>query len=230
MHLINPSTQTASSEMPIYNPLEFTPPIHQLVPYQTMEDTGVPFETALQRLYSTLSEALAFFNHLDRSFNQDTKNVSNYTKTPVLDQIWKAKVAAARHGFPDGQQQTYESTWQKHKATLKAKMGMSGNSHVNSSVVNTGFHDYIKRIEKDLLETVHARWPCGIKTGLEQEIMSNMALICLSYMYDKMSQLASRMPEVKKEVQRSYSIFRGFVKEAELLQISLKQNGEFWQH
>jgi hypothetical protein len=207
------------------------PPTQPLVPYQDMEDTGLPFEAALQRLHSTLTEALAFFSQLNHSFNQDTKTVSNYTKTSILDQIWKAKVAAAKHGLP--QQQLPESTWQKHKATLKAKiMGSdgNGNNYVNPCTITTGFHDYIKRIQKDLFETVHARWPRGIKTGLEHEMTFNIALICLSYMYHRMAEFASNLQRFDKEIQQNHSMFRGFVREAELLQISLEQNEEFWQH
>ena len=206
------------------------PPVQPLVPYLDMEDTGLPFETALRRLHSTLTEALTFFNQLNHSFNQDIKTVSNYTKTPVLDQIWKAKVAAAKHGLP---QQLPESTWQKHKDMLKAKiMGSdgSGDNYVNSSAVTTGFHDYIKRIEKDLFETIHARWPRGIKSGLEHEMTFNIALICLSYTYHRMAEFASYLQRFDKEIQHIHSVFRGFVRDAELLQISLEQNWEFWQH
>ena len=206
------------------------PPAQPLVPYMDMEDTGLPFETALRRLHSTLTEALAFFNQLNHSFNQDTKTVSNYTKTGILDQIWKAKVAAAKHGLP--QQQLPESTWQKHKATLKAKIMGSNNGgcSVDSHAVPTGFHDYIKRIEKDLFETIHARWPRGIKTDLEHEMTFNIALICLSYMYHRMAEFASYLQRFDKEIQHSHSVFRGFVRDAELLQISLEQNWEFWQY
>lgn len=207
------------------------PPTQPLVPYQDMEDTGLPFEAALQRLRSTLTEALAFFNQLSYSFIQDTKTVSNYTKTPILDQIWRAKVAAAKHGLP--QKQLPESTWQKHKATLKAKiMGSddNGNNYVSPCAMTTGFHDYIKRIQKDLFETIHARWPRGIKTGLEPEMTFNIALICLNYMYHRMAEFASNLQRFDKEIQHSHSVFRGFVREAELLQISLEQNEEYWQH
>ena len=60
------------------------------------DDSSVPFETALQRLSATLNEAVSFFNQLDHSFKEDTRSITLYAKSPVLDKIWRSKVAAVR--------------------------------------------------------------------------------------------------------------------------------------
>lgn len=73
------------------------------------EDSSVPFETALQRLSATLNEAVSFFNQLDHSFKEDTRSITLYAKSPVLDKIWRSKVVAVRqshyHHYQQQQQQ-----------------------------------------------------------------------------------------------------------------------------
>ena len=58
---------------------------------------------------------------------------------------------------------------------------------------------------------------------------TNMALVSLGFMYDRMTGLENRLQTVgSEEVQTRYSAFRGLVWEVELLRIPMRQNGEFW--
>ena len=206
------------------------------------EDSSVPFETALQRLSATLNEAVSFFNQLDHSFKEDTRSITLYAKSPVLDKIWRSKVAAVRQNhYHHYQQQRQRQANSRFKSRFITNL-LPGKEQNQKRDTNTGiahFHlnDYIKRIEKDLLEAICARWPPGIKRGLYPISMSmsnpnnatNMALVSLGFMYDRMTGLANRLQTVgSEEVQTRYSAFRGLVWEVELLQISMRQNGEFW--
>ena len=207
------------------------------------EDSSVPFETALQRLSATLNEAVSFFNQLDHSFKEDTRSITLYAKSPVLDKIWRSKVAAVRqshHHHYQRQQEKANSRFQRSKSRFITSLlhpGKKQKRDTNTGIAHFHLSDYIKRIEKDILEAICARWPAGIKRGLYPVSMSmpnpnnatNMALVSLGFMYDRMTGLANRLQTVgSEEVQTRYSAFRGLVWEVELLQISMRQNGEFW--
>ena len=215
------------------------------------EDSSVPFETALQRLSATLNEAVSFFNQLDHSFKEDTRSITLYAKSPVLDKIWRSKVAAVRQSHhhhyqrQQRQQEKANSRFQRSKSRFITSLlhpGKKQKRDTNTGIAHFHLHDYIKRIEKDLLEAICARWPAGIKHGLYPISMTmstttssdannatNMALVSLGFMYDRMTTLADRLQTVGSvEVQARYSAFRGLVWEVELLQISMRQNGEFW--
>lgn len=207
------------------------------------EDSSIPFETALQRLSATLNEAVSFFNQLDHSFKEDTRSITVYAKSPVLDKIWRSKIAAVRqsHYNHHQQQQQANSRFQRSKSrfitTLLWGKKQNQKRDTNTGIAHFHLHDYIKRIEKDLLEAICARWPAGIKRGLYPISISmsnsnnanNMALVSLGFMYDRMTGLANRLQTVGSvKVQTRYSAFRGLVWEVELLQISMRQNGEFW--
>ena len=218
------------------------------------EDSSVPFETALQRLSATLNEAVSFFNQLDHSFKEDTRSITLYAKSPVLDKIWRSKVAAVRqshHHHYQRQQEKANSRFQRSKSRFitsllhpgkKQKRNTNTGINTGTGIAHFHLHDYIKRIEKDLLEAICARWPAGIKHGLYPISMTmstttssdannatNVALVSLGFMFDRMTTLADRLQTVGSvEVQTRYSAFRGLVWEVELLQISMRQNGEFW--
>lgn len=203
------------------------------------EDSSVPFETALQRLSATLNEAVSFFNQLDHSFKEDTRSITLYAKSPVLDKIWRSKVVAVRqsHYHHYQQQQQQGNLRFKSRFITNFLPGKKQKRDTNTGIAHFHLSDYIKRIEKDLLEAICARWPAGIKRGLYPISMSmsnpnnatNMALVSLGFMYDRMTGLANRLQTVgSEEVQTRYSAFRGLVWEVELLQISMRQNGEFW--
>lgn len=223
----------------------------------TEEDSSVPFETALQRLSATLNEAVSFFNQLDHSFKEDTRSITLYAKSPVLDKIWRSKVAAVRQSHhhhyqrQQRQQEKANSRFQRSKSRFitsllhpgkKQKRNTNTGINTGTGIAHFHLHDYIKRIEKDLLEAICARWPAGIKHGLypismtmstttssDANSATNMALVSLGFMYDRMTTLADRLQMVGSvEVQARYSAFRGLVWEVELLQISMRQNGEFW--
>ena len=223
----------------------------------TEEDSSVPFETALQRLSATLNEAVSFFNQLDHSFKEDTRSITLYAKSPVLDKIWRSKVAAVRQSHhhhyqrQQRQQEKANSRFQRSKSRFitsllhpgkKQKRNTNTGINTGTGIAHFHLHDYIKRIEKDLLEAICARWPAGIKHGLypismtmstttssDANSATNMALVSLGFMYDRMTTLADRLQTVGSvEVQARYSAFRGLVWEVELLQISMRQNGEFW--
>lgn len=241
----------------ILNPTA-TPPPNPLVVANhanaTEEDSSIPFETALQRLSATLNEAVSFFNQLDHSFKEDTRSITLYAKSPVLDKIWRSKVAAVRqshyHHYQNHQQQQANSQFQRSKSRFITSLLHPGkkqqqkrNTNTNTGIAHFHLHDYIKRIEKDLLEAICARWPAGIKRGLYPISMTmttatdpnnatnatNMVLVSLGFMYDRMTGLADRLQTVGSvEAQNRYSAFRGLVWDVELLQISMRQNGEFW--
>ena len=207
------------------------------------EDSSVPFEIALQRLSATLNEAVFFFNQLDHSFKEDIRSITLYAKSPVLDKIWRSKVAAVRqshHHHYQRQQEKANSRFQRSKSRFITSLlhpGKKQKRDTNTGIAHFHLSDYIKRIEKDILEAICARWPAGIKRGLYPVSMSmpnpnnatNMALVSLGFMYDRMTGLANRLQTVgSEEVQTRYSAFRGLVWEVELLQISMRQNGEFW--
>ena len=68
-------------------------------PNTAIEDqppSSMPFQTALQRLSTTLAEALAFFNHLEHSFTRATDPIRAHVGSEVLDRIWESRVAGAR--------------------------------------------------------------------------------------------------------------------------------------
>ena len=203
------------------------------------EDSSVPFEIALQRLSATLNEAVSFFNQLDHSFKEDIRSITLYAKSPVLDKVWRSKVAAVRQSH----YHHYQQHQQQGNVRLKSRFittflpGKKQKRDTNTGIAHFHLSDYIKRIEKDILEAICARWPAGIKRGLYPVSMSmpnpnnatNMALVSLGFMYDRMTGLANRLQTVgSEEVQTRYSAFRGLVWEVELLQISMRQNGEFW--
>ena len=131
------------------------------------EDSSVPFETALQRLSATLNEAVSFFNQLDHSFKEDIRSITLYAKSPVLDKIWRSKVAAVRqsHYHHYQQHQQHQQHQQQGNVRFKSRFittflpGKKQKRDTNTGIAHFHLNDYIKRIEKDLLEAICARWP-----------------------------------------------------------------------
>lgn len=207
----------------LHPPQPLIPRVHE----DEQEQSSLPLATTLHRLSATLSEALAFFTQLERSFCAETRPISGYTKTAVLDQIWKSKVVAV--AAKDGLAIQKQTSWFRKFWTILVKERITSTPNITLNA-NTNVTTYIKRIEKDLLEAIHAHWPPGIKTGLDHSMLSNPALISLSYLYDRMTGLASRLQDevVWLEIHRMHSRFRAFVREVELVQIEMEQGEEYW--
>lgn len=207
----------------LHPPQPLIPRVHE----DEQEQSSLPLATTLHRLSATLSEALAFFIQLERSFCAETRPISGYTKTTELDQIWKSKVVAV--AAKDGLAIQKQTSWFRKFWTILVKERITSTPNITLNA-NTNVTTYIKRIEKDLLEAIHAHWPPGIKTGLDHSMLSNPALISLSYLYDRMTGLASRLQDevVWLEIHRMHSRFRAFVREVELVQIEMEQGEEYW--
>lgn len=168
------------------------------------EQASLPLATALHRLSTTLSEALVFFTQLERSFCAETRPISGYSKTAVLDQIWKSKVVAV--AAKDRLAIQKQTSWFRKFWTILVKKRVTSNVTPNTNVNVTA---YIKRIEKDLLEAIHSHWPPGVKTGLDDPMLSNPSLISLSHLYDRMTGLASRLQD-EVVCSRFIGCIRGF--------------------
>lgn len=59
----------------------------------TRYESPIPFETALERLYTTLSDSVSFFKFLERSFEEETRFIRGYVSEGVLGSLWGEKVS-----------------------------------------------------------------------------------------------------------------------------------------
>lgn len=204
------------------------------------EDSSMPFKTALQRLFITLAEAIAFFNQLEHSFTRDIQSIT-YAHGTVRDQIWKSKVAAVSDGQVNldsniDRRNGMVCDWLQQCKTLfvalftdKAKT-RHGTTRPTTRIPPASFHNYLHRLEKDLIEALHARWPRGFKKGqLEPEWSSDMALGNLIRVYHRMAMLVDRLHQeaTPSELCRRHQQFVSVKNEIELLQIELGRYLEF---
>jgi hypothetical protein len=216
--------------------------------------SSMPFQTALQRLATTLAEALAFFNHLEHSFTRATDPISAHVGSEVLDRIWASRVAGARdeggyfylggHGDMDMDMDmdmdtgyTCMSWMQKlrtrivafftNKPKFKPRLKPTA-----ITIPPSTFHDHLTRLQKDLHEALTARWPRGAKhDGLRNpNILADEQLLSLCCVYDRVSGLVGVLRgESRFDVLASvHSRFLGVLRQMELLQIGLGQSVMFW--
>lgn len=154
--------------------------------------SSMPFQTALQRLSTTLAEALAFFNHLEHSFTRATDPIRAHVGSEVLDRIWESRVAGARdeegcfylgvHGdwhedmdmdtdtgytcipWMQKQRARIVAFFTNNKPKFKFRTKFKPRPKPTATTIPAStFHDHHTRLQKDLHEALTARWPRGTK-------------------------------------------------------------------
>lgn len=200
--------------------------------YQRLESI-VPFETAMERLYTTLTESVSFFKELDSSFEEETRSIRPYVTAAVMEDLWKCKLAVVEAGLPEtqGKQPLSHSkhrtsscaSWSKRDHDVASKIGLQP-----AAAARTSFKAYLQRLDNDLLDALYCRWPFGHLNRCERTL-SCMDAGSLSRLHDKIQVQDQALRQITSNVYRLQSCLKEVIQECDMLLIYMKNTKALWQ-
>lgn len=189
--------------------------------YQRLESI-VPFETAMERLYTTLAKCVGFFKELDSSFEEETKTIRAYATAAVMEDLWMCKLAVAEAGLPEkqGKQVPPPPRRRTRNHDAASKMG--------HQLPRTSFNAYLQRLDNDLLDALYCRWPFGHLDGCERTL-SCMDAGSLCRLRDKIQVQDQALRQVTSNVYRLQSCLKEVIQECDMLLIYMEKTKALWQ-
>ncbi|RMJ22150.1 hypothetical protein PHISP_06981 [Aspergillus sp. HF37] len=235
-----------------YSPYPYThhPPTPSTTPTACASDQFqrweplVPFETAMESLYTTLTAAVASFKTLDSSFDEETRSIRAYASSAVMEELWKCKVsfptpaggsgwAAAKHGGD-----SHSHSHSRHRNGLcggtTAKKKHASKPDQPAPANSATIYDHLQSIDHVLLDAIYCRWPCEQADGCDKPPTS-LSMSCLDI--DGLNRLreklwvqdqALRRISGTNRVVRARSCLAEVVKECEMLLFYLERTRALW--
>lgn len=161
-------------------------------------ESPIPFETALERLYTTLSDSVSFFKFLERSFEEETKFIRVYVSEGVLGSLWGEKVSLPV-SLPEGggsesslhspsrthshsRYRTSSHSWlrrERERDRGRSRRDAPPSEHLShhppsnnrTRPITSTLHDHLQNIDHALLDAIYCRWPS--ETGPHSISISN---------------------------------------------------------
>lgn len=198
-------------------------------------ESVVPFELAMERLYTTVAESVGFFKELDSSFEEETKTIRPYATAAVMEELWKCKAAVADSGLPEKQDKHLPS-YSRHRSNscrtwLKRERDVPGKKDYHAQPVaaaRTSFNVYLQRIDNDLLDALYCRWPSEQLDGGERTL-SCVDVDGLHRLHEKLWVQDQALRRIASKVYRLRSCLKEVIKECYMLLIYMEKTKALWQ-
>lgn len=193
----------------------------------------VPFEVAMDRLYTTLGESVDFFKEIDDSFEEETKTVRTYATDAVMEELWKCKMAATEAGSAEAQDKNSHSRhWSNIRGpSLKRNRDVAGKPDHRiqpTTPARTGFNGYLQRIDHDLLDAIYCRWPSEKPESHETSVFC-MDIDSLQRLRNKIWVQDQVLRQITNKVYRTQPCLKEVIKECDLLLVYMEKTKELWQ-
>lgn len=198
----------------------------------------MPFETAMERLYGTLTESVHFFKTVDSSFEEETRIIRSYAPATILDELWKCKFAAmeavtekqdtSSSSSSHPRRRSFCGSWlKKTRARDGGKIPMDQFQAAGAGRLS--FHEFLQSVDHDLLDALYCRWPSDQVESCESTSLSCMDVDCLNRLREKLWMQDQALRRITSKVFKAQSCLKEVVKECDLLLIYMDKTKGLWQ-
>lgn len=180
----------------------------------------VPFETAMDQLYTTLMDAVGFFKNFESSFASDIGAIKPYASPAIIDELWKAKVLDL-----DKSCRLRSSSSSSRRAVPVVDDGWRKADDSNSSppVVEGSFQEHIKRVREVMEDAIHSR------SREHGERLSRLGIDSMNRLWEKLSIQHETLRRICGKMYKVRSYVHEFVKECELILVYMDKSRDLWQ-
>ncbi|KAL2005318.1 hypothetical protein VTN00DRAFT_2529 [Thermoascus crustaceus] len=182
----------------------------------------VPFETAMDQVYATLTDAVSFFRDFDGSFASDISAIKAYASPAIIDELWKAKVLHLEKSY----RQRSSPSSRRAAPVVDDGWGSGGDSSGNSLVIEGSFQEHIKRVRKDMEDAIYSRLPPRAERG---GYTSGLYIDSMNRLREKLSIQHETLLRICGRIYKVPSYVHEFIKESELVLVYMDKTRSLWQ-